>query len=163
MAARIVLEAIAVRFYRHARVEIRQAEEPTGGPHRGQTGRIQTEEVHARRSVECYIGTDIQFGKPRQAWQRRQPTCVNAAHVKRDDADPATAIVSVEWKLSGHDGPQSVRLDWPVSKQHVTPGLSHDPRTGWQRPRPVGDEFKSGVHADLGYGHDTPRLQSRLT
>ena len=118
----------------HSRVEIGQVIELAGRPDRRPVPRVKTEEVHAGPAGERYIGTHVQLRKAGKAGQRWQSTRTNAAHAKRDDPDPAVAIVSIEYELRWDKRAKCGRQQRPVGEEQIVPELLHDPGAGWEWP-----------------------------
>src|SRR5215472_5314096 len=61
----------ASSFHFHRSMPVRQPVKQPCPPHRRQVAGIKAEEKHTRLTVVGYVGSDIQFGKLRDPWQRR--------------------------------------------------------------------------------------------
>jgi len=56
-------------------------------------------------------------------------------------------LEGVDLQLRRKKRAQYCGVDRPMRKEQVVPALRHHPRSGWQRPRAVGNIFQDGLHA----------------
>src|SRR5712692_1077585 len=146
IAAGFVGDPFAADLRRHASVKVRQTIESAGRPHGGKVRSVQAEEVNTGLAVERDIGADIQLRKAREPRQRRKAARVNAAHVKRDDSNPAATVKGIQGQVGRYERAKNMRREGPVGKQQIMPGLRHDPRTRVQGPGTVGNRFEELLH-----------------
>ena len=132
-------------FDGHLRRVVRQVEQRARGPDRDRIPGIEAEEVHAGTAVHPHIRPDVELGKRRDPWQRRDSTRRDIRHMERHDAEPRLRVVEVELKTGRDERAECRHVERPVREEQVVPGLRHDPRRIGHRPRPVPGDLQNPV------------------
>src|SRR5258707_14096251 len=104
-------------------MEVRQSVHCAGGPHRGEIGCVETEEIHARNIFITNISSDIEFGETVQPGQRRHEASANAAHPEGNYAHVSLSAKQIKLKLRRNQSAQAFGRKRPVREQEIVPLL----------------------------------------